>query len=223
LSVLDGSCHGQRPNFRRLCVHRSRPGASHYLRCIAAVHLLSTPMAVLPMAMVAVLTHSSLRDASGTFWLRKTWRQGSPSIPRPPHPLTLEATSLSRQWILLTRKMTHRTKTRATRTSPTRRKLGLSKPRPREGPHRGEAPEDKKPFRIMNIVFKARPGEFICVIGRVGSGKTALMQSLIGEMRPLKGKVVLGASPSYVPQRPWIRTALSKSRYCSVKQRRPTG
>jgi len=99
-------------------------------------NLLSTPMAVLPMAMVAVLDALVSSRRIRDILVRKTWRQGSPSIPRPPHPLTLEATSLSRQWILLTRKMTHRTKTRQQEQAHTKETGGSANP-PSEGPHRG--------------------------------------------------------------------------------------
>jgi ABC-type branched-subunit amino acid transport system ATPase component len=37
----------------------------------------------------------------------------------------------------------------------------------------------------------------VCVVGRVGTGKSALLAGLIEEMRKTRGRVVLGGQVSY--------------------------
>jgi ABC-type multidrug transport system ATPase subunit len=55
--------------------------------------------------------------------------------------------------------------------------------------------------------FRVRPGSFTAIVGRVGSGKSSLLQALIGEMRRTRGSVVFSAPVAYVPQTAWIRNA----------------
>ncbi|EEB98382.1 hypothetical protein MPER_02118, partial [Moniliophthora perniciosa FA553] len=44
----------------------------------------------------------------------------------------------------------------------------------------------------------------------VGSGKSSILQALVGEMRRTKGHVTFGGTVAYVPQIPWIRNATLK-------------
>ncbi|CAF1179879.1 unnamed protein product, partial [Adineta ricciae] len=64
--------------------------------------------------------------------------------------------------------------------------------------------EQDRNFELKNIVFHARPGDLICIIGPVGSGKSSLLQALSGEIPCFDGKVRLYGSFCYVPQEPWI-------------------
>ncbi|KII85519.1 hypothetical protein PLICRDRAFT_319144 [Plicaturopsis crispa FD-325 SS-3] len=66
---------------------------------------------------------------------------------------------------------------------------------------------DEKPFELTDLKFKVPKGAFVAIVGRVGSGKSSLLQALIGEMRRTSGHVVFGGSVAYVPQNPWIRNA----------------
>ncbi len=47
-------------------------------------------------------------------------------------------------------------------------------------------------------------------MGKVGSGKSSILSSLLGEMNKFKGKVYLNGSVSYVPQQAWIQNATLK-------------
>ncbi|KAG6877944.1 hypothetical protein C0993_001802 [Termitomyces sp. T159_Od127] len=67
--------------------------------------------------------------------------------------------------------------------------------------------EEEKPFELKNLKFHIPKGSFIAIVGRVGSGKSSLLQSVIGEMRRTRGKVFLGGTVAYVPQTAWIRNA----------------
>ncbi|KAJ7123757.1 multidrug resistance-associated ABC transporter [Mycena epipterygia] len=67
--------------------------------------------------------------------------------------------------------------------------------------------EDEKPFELQNLKFSVPKGAFVAIVGRVGSGKSSILQALIGEMRRTSGTVEFGGSIAYVPQSAWIRNA----------------
>ncbi|KAF8066642.1 multidrug resistance-associated ABC transporter [Lyophyllum atratum] len=70
-----------------------------------------------------------------------------------------------------------------------------------------EIPEEEERFELKNLKLSIPKGSFVAIVGRVGSGKSSVLQSLIGEMRKIKGEVVFGGTIAYVPQAPWIRNA----------------
>ncbi|KAF4581411.1 hypothetical protein EYR38_002737 [Pleurotus pulmonarius] len=70
-----------------------------------------------------------------------------------------------------------------------------------------EAEEDKMPYSLKGLKMRIQRGQFIAIVGRVGSGKSSVLQALIGEMRKTSGNVTLGGRISYTPQRAWIRNA----------------
>ncbi|KAF9020670.1 multidrug resistance-associated ABC transporter [Hymenopellis radicata] len=81
-------------------------------------------------------------------------------------------------------------------------------PQPSEKEERDSSvPPDEAPFELKDLHLKISRGAFVAIVGRVGSGKSSILQALIGEMRRLNGEVVLGGSVAYVPQTPWIRNA----------------
>lgn len=43
----------------------------------------------------------------------------------------------------------------------------------------------------------------MCVVGRVGSGKSSLVQALLGEMERDSGRVVVGGKLAYAAQQAW--------------------
>ncbi|KAG1674091.1 Multidrug resistance-associated protein 1 [Nymphon striatum] len=58
---------------------------------------------------------------------------------------------------------------------------------------------------LENINIKVKPGELVAVVGKVGSGKSSLISSLLGEMHLQQGKVYRKGSIAYVPQVAWIQ------------------
>ncbi|KAL0850163.1 hypothetical protein ABMA28_012038 [Loxostege sticticalis] len=63
-------------------------------------------------------------------------------------------------------------------------------------------------YTLRNISLTIPPGEFIGVAGLVGSGKSSLLQLLLGELPPSQGSVSLGgARVSYASQEPWLFVA----------------
>ncbi|CAF1451360.1 unnamed protein product [Adineta steineri] len=73
-------------------------------------------------------------------------------------------------------------------------------------------------FSLKNILFHAYPGDLICIIGPIGSGKSSLLQTLTGEIACFDGKVRLHGSFCYVPQEPWIFSSSIKTNILFGKQ-----
>ncbi|KAL5511261.1 hypothetical protein ACEPAH_4476 [Sanghuangporus vaninii] len=67
--------------------------------------------------------------------------------------------------------------------------------------------DEETPFALTDLKLRIPHGQFVAIVGRVASGKSSLLQSLVGEMRRVDGEVVFGGSVAYVPQQPWIMNA----------------
>jgi ABC-type transport system involved in cytochrome bd biosynthesis fused ATPase/permease subunit len=66
----------------------------------------------------------------------------------------------------------------------------------------------EKIFSMSDINFEIPRGQLIAIVGTVGSGKTSLLQGLIGEMRRTSGKVSFGGSVAYCSQNAFIQVSL---------------
>ncbi|KAJ6578750.1 multidrug resistance-associated ABC transporter [Mycena vulgaris] len=77
----------------------------------------------------------------------------------------------------------------------------------KDAPSGTATPGEEKPFELNNLKLSVPRGAFVAIVGRVGSGKSSILQALIGEMRRTKGNVTFGGSLAYVPQSAWIRNA----------------
>ncbi|KAJ4899955.1 multidrug resistance-associated protein 11 [Raphanus sativus] len=64
--------------------------------------------------------------------------------------------------------------------------------------------DEEHSLTIKHLSLKVPKGSFVAVIGEVGSGKTSLLNSLLGEMQCVHGSILLNGSVAYVPQVPWI-------------------
>lgn len=60
---------------------------------------------------------------------------------------------------------------------------------------------------LENIDLSARKGELSCIVGRVGAGKSSLLQSILGELWKNQGEVVVRGRIAYVAQSPWVMNA----------------
>lgn len=72
-----------------------------------------------------------------------------------------------------------------------------------------EAPSDVA-WSLKGINFELFNNELVCVVGRVGSGKSSLVQAIIGEMERAGGTVAVGGRIAYAGQQPWIVNARLK-------------
>ncbi|KAJ6528504.1 multidrug resistance-associated ABC transporter [Mycena capillaripes] len=69
----------------------------------------------------------------------------------------------------------------------------------------------EEPFAIKDLRLNVHRGAFVGIIGRVGSGKSSVLQALVGEMRRTRGETIFGGKIAYVPQVPWIRNETVKN------------
>lgn len=58
---------------------------------------------------------------------------------------------------------------------------------------------------LKNINLKVNKGELTAIVGTVGSGKSSLLASILGEMHRNSGKVQVCGSTAYVAQTSWIQ------------------
>jgi ABC-type branched-subunit amino acid transport system ATPase component len=56
------------------------------------------------------------------------------------------------------------------------------------------------PFQLDVPKFEVKPGEVVAVVGRVGAGKSSLIQAILGNMHASRGTIYSGGSIAYVPQ-----------------------
>ncbi|KAL8734881.1 MAG: hypothetical protein Q9166_001233 [cf. Caloplaca sp. 2 TL-2023] len=69
---------------------------------------------------------------------------------------------------------------------------------------------DKSRNCLENINFTANKGELSCIVGRVGSGKSSLLQTLLGDLWKINGEVVVRGRTAYVAQQSWVMNASVK-------------
>ncbi|KEP49841.1 multidrug resistance-associated ABC transporter [Rhizoctonia solani 123E] len=62
-----------------------------------------------------------------------------------------------------------------------------------------------EPFRLVDVDLQIRRGAFVGIAGKIGSGKSSLLQAMTGEMRRTTGNVILGGTTAYAPQQAWIQ------------------
>ncbi|KAF9243526.1 ABC protein [Melanogaster broomeanus] len=62
-------------------------------------------------------------------------------------------------------------------------------------------------FQVKNVTLTIPRGQLTAIVGPIGSGKSSLLQGLIGEMRKVSGHVSLGGRVAYCSQTAWIQNA----------------
>ncbi|KAG6575835.1 ABC transporter C family member 4, partial [Cucurbita argyrosperma subsp. sororia] len=65
--------------------------------------------------------------------------------------------------------------------------------------------EDEEGVVLKDLNFNVRKGELTAVVGIVGSGKSSLLASVLGEMHKLSGRVRVCGTTAYVAQTSWIQ------------------
>jgi len=63
---------------------------------------------------------------------------------------------------------------------------------------------------LKNLNIKVKKGHIVMVVGSVGSGKSSLLQSALGETVLESGEVKLTGSVAYVAQESWIVNATAR-------------
>jgi ATP-binding cassette subfamily C (CFTR/MRP) protein 1 len=77
-----------------------------------------------------------------------------------------------------------------------------------------EPSTETTPFKLNNISLRVQRGSVVAIVGPVGSGKSSLVQGLIGEMTRVdtNGTVEFGGPIAYCSQVAWIQNASLVSR-----------
>eukprot|EP01105_Mastigella_eilhardi_P011192 TRINITY_DN2586_c0_g1_i2.p1 TRINITY_DN2586_c0_g1~~TRINITY_DN2586_c0_g1_i2.p1 ORF type:complete len:1629 (-),score=406.81 TRINITY_DN2586_c0_g1_i2:223-5109(-) len=65
--------------------------------------------------------------------------------------------------------------------------------------------EDNEKVALSGIDFHAHKGQLVAVIGQVASGKSALLQALMGFMKRVSGEVQIYGSIAYAAQHAWVQ------------------
>ena len=77
-----------------------------------------------------------------------------------------------------------------------------------------EDTESSPPITLENINAMVEKGSFTAIVGNVGSGKSSLLNAVLGEMEKMKGSITIGSgieSIAYVPQQAWIQNTSLKN------------
>ncbi|KAH7159915.1 ABC transporter type 1, transmembrane domain-containing protein [Dactylonectria estremocensis] len=78
----------------------------------------------------------------------------------------------------------------------------------RDGTFSWNRHEDKN--ALKDIHFTAYKGELSCIVGRVGSGKSSFLQSILGDLWKVQGSVEVRGTVAYASQQTWILNATVK-------------
>ncbi|GAA5823616.1 hypothetical protein JCM11251_000700 [Rhodosporidiobolus azoricus] len=70
---------------------------------------------------------------------------------------------------------------------------------------------EKEVLQLRGINLAIPKGQLCAVVGAVGSGKSSLLQALVGEMKKTRGAVEFGGSIAYAAQQAWMQS-------CSLKE-----
>ena len=71
----------------------------------------------------------------------------------------------------------------------------------------GHGAEPERIFQVRDVDLHIPRGSLTAIVGAIGSGKSSLLQGLMGEMRRTEGKVTFSGSTSLCAQSPWIQNA----------------
>lgn len=66
------------------------------------------------------------------------------------------------------------------------------------------------PFHLDDVSFRIPKGSLTVIVGAVGSGKSSLLNGILGEMRRVGGRVQIASTVGYCPQQAWIQNATLK-------------
>ncbi|KAI9805220.1 MAG: hypothetical protein M1825_001056 [Sarcosagium campestre] len=87
-------------------------------------------------------------------------------------------------------------------------KFGEETVRIRDASFTWDRAESRQALRDVN--FSASKGELSCIVGRVGAGKSSLLQAVLGDLWKISGEVTVHGTVAYVAQQSWVMNASVK-------------
>ncbi|EGZ21553.1 hypothetical protein PHYSODRAFT_247392, partial [Phytophthora sojae] len=76
-----------------------------------------------------------------------------------------------------------------------------------QDPQQPSSPSDSLGFRLEGVNLEIERGSLVMFVGKVGSGKSSLVNAILGEMPRTSGVLEVGGRVAYVSQDTWIRNA----------------
>ncbi|CAK7896814.1 metal resistance protein Ycf1p [[Candida] anglica] len=70
--------------------------------------------------------------------------------------------------------------------------------------------EENYKVALSQINLDVKTGKLDCIVGKVGSGKSSIIQAILGDLYRLEGEVKVDGSVAYVSQVPWIMNGTVK-------------
>ncbi|KAJ7500976.1 ABC protein [Mycena galericulata] len=174
--------------------------------------LLRQPMMFLPRALSAI---ADARNALNRLYIvyHAALREGKPFEIDPQQKMAISVEGAAWAWETFPGaegdKDQEKGKDEAGKDKGGRRKAAAEKEKERrdaEGDDDDETVE-ATPFEVRDIRMEIPRGSLAAVVGRVGSGKSSLLQGLVGEMRLIEGRFSFGGRVAYCPQSAWIQNA----------------
>ncbi|KAF9948009.1 hypothetical protein BGZ70_002404 [Mortierella alpina] len=129
------------------------------------------------------------------------------SIPPPDqeHPYAMTMNDASFTWEQLLSDSNEGSDSNGKKTMTVKQQPALTKP---QSPATSDGPTDTICTAYLNKINLQIPrGSLVAVVGPVGSGKSSLLQAMIGNMTHTSGRLIRGSNISYAPQTPWIQNA----------------
>lgn len=77
----------------------------------------------------------------------------------------------------------------------------------KNGKEKDELRKDAPVFKVQGINLAIPRGRLTAIVGPIGSGKSSLLQGIVGEMRKVSGHVSVGGRVAYCSQTAWIQNA----------------
>ncbi|CAL1716557.1 unnamed protein product [Somion occarium] len=92
--------------------------------------------------------------------------------------------------------------------------LGGTKTPKRQSTSTPNAGSEMKVFSMKDVNLTIPEGQLTAIVGPVGTGKTSLLEAMIGEMRKVAGTVKFKGTVAYCPQSAWIQNATVRENIC---------
>ncbi|KAF7330282.1 ABC protein [Mycena venus] len=163
--------------------------------------LLRQPMMFLPRALSNIADgRNALNRLTRVFYAEIL--TDVPFVINPSQEFALDVKDVSFEWESGSKDHDSKTKDSADKSKSTAETKALGKLKDEDADS-----QDDPPFRVQNINMRIPRGTLAGVVGRVGSGKSSLLQGLIGEMRRVGGEFSYGGKVAYCPQTAWIQNA----------------